>query len=394
MIRTILIALPFLIHHPAHAGSIDLSTHLNACVTGAIPQSPGASLMRTIVVAAPAVDAAGQPTVKNTFNTHTSRTCNSVQYRIPEQTLKPGEALEFAIPEDMRSRPVNFVVLGHRQDPSNGTHPTHGSEWDSKPGLTSVQVYSNQFPSDPWRYWGGSASGDQGAKFAEVSHSPELENLYEWRKYGHSGTKTGSSTHAPLLPRKVRLVSTGQDPVVVSELTVKVEPVPASQFLEGIFAEGTKFPDPQTGTGTHFAGGQAAQGKFPRAVVLSPGYASTRKTELPSGWKLQGSELRIPLKASMKITQVEVAGGDSHEDGITNSDGGWGTKGWAKLSIGVRKTDGQVQWMMNRENVPPEGILMASPVECNQALQAGDEIVIRSDSDTTYLMGVRIGLAN
>jgi hypothetical protein len=323
-----------------------------------------------------------------------AQTSTSVSYKMPGRVLKPGESLYFAVPEALQGRPVNFMILGHRADPSADTDPTKGDKWDDTPALTSVQVHGKDFPEDKaWRYWKGSASGGKGSKFAEVSHSVELENLYEYAKYGTGAASDDSFSKQPVLPDAIRVVSTGEDPVTIHEVTLKITPPKPSQTLEAVFCEGTQIGDPETGAGRFYGGGQSHQGLFPGALELR-GYGSggAGAAKLPEGWKVVNGNLEIDLPAGKTITAVDVACGDSHPDKITNKDGGWGTKGWSKLSIGLKPAGGATQWFMNSENVPPEGVLSGSPLEAGYTTKAGDRIVIRASSDTTYVMAARIGL--
>lgn len=327
------------------------------------------------------------------FTEPTSRTSTSVTYRF-NRVVKPGESIYLMVPAELRERPVNFIVLAHRQDSSLDTDADKTDEWDDTPGLSSVQVHALGLPEgEAWRYWGGSASGSQGAKFAEVSYSPEIENLYEWTKLGHHGTDSGDFSKAPIFADALRLRSLGQDPVQVSEITLKVAPRAPDSTLEAVFCAGTVIGDPVTGAGRKYGGGQGFQGKFPGALELSGyGTGGAGAAALPAGWAFTNGRLEIALPPGKLVTSVEIAGGDSHPDEITNKDGGWGTKGWSKLSIGLAKAGGTTDWFMSSENVPPEGVLGGSPVDGNYVTQPGDKIIVRASSDTTYVMAARVGL--
>jgi hypothetical protein len=45
-----------------------------------------------------------------------------------------------------------------------------------------------------------------------------------------------------------------------------------------------------------------------------------------------------------------------------------------------------------RQGVPPEGVLSGAPTEVGYVAKAGDQIVVKAESDTTYVMALRIGL--
>lgn len=379
----------------AAAGS-EASTPETTINPGLAPSAPAASApedgparLQSLVAADKAkgekiVDALSQPT---------TRTSTSVTYRF-HRVLKPGESLYLMVPAELRERPVSFMVLGHKGDPSLDTDADKTDKWDDTPALSSVQARSIHHPeAEAWRYWGGSSSGAQGAKFAEVSHSAEIENLYEWNKFGHHAADGGGFTKDPLHADALRIRSLGQDPVTITELTLKVAPRAPDSTLEAVFSPGTVIGDPITGAGRKYGGGQAFQGKFPGALELS-GYGSggAGAAALPPGWKMASGRLEIDLPPGKLLTAVEIAGGDSHPDEITNADGGWGTKGWSKLSIGLMKANGTTDWFMSNENVPPEGVMSGSPSDGAYVTQPGDKILVRASSDTTYVMAARVGL--
>lgn len=317
------------------------------------------------------------------YDEPSSRSSSSVTYDFPERTLQPGECLYFAIPVDLQKRATNFVVIHHRQDPGEQKGTEGDSKWDSVPGTTSMQVLDSSH-SDSWRYWKGPASGARGAKFAEVSHSMEIENLYDWTHYGHAGDRSAKSSNSALHPEGARLCSNGQDPVRVGHLTLKVDPPQADHEEEQIFSSGTSFGSPRENK--KLGGGQDFQGLFPGALALG-GYSQTK---LPAGWKKDANGVSLPLKAGMTLSAVELAAGDSHPDKINNSDGGWGTKGWARLTVQIRRADGTRDVLMNRENVPPEGFLIGTPESLKRPIAEGDRLEIQSQSDVTYLMGLRM----
>jgi hypothetical protein len=300
----------------------------------------------------------------------TKKTCSSVSYKFPDIKAKPNDSVYFHVPVDLRDRGVRFMILGHRQIPGPGNV---AGAYDTNPGLTSVQIHSK----DSWSFWGGPSSGKNGAKFAEIGNSAEIENLYDWDHYGHINLSSNETSMDPLLPDAVKITSVGTDEVIWSELTLKVNPPKEVEKQEVIYSEGTKFTPDNHDQKYILSGGQNFQGKFPGAKVIS-----------------SGNNISIPIKPGMKITSIDIACGDSHSDGQKNSDGGWGKQGWAKLSIGIKKSNGTISWMMNLDNVPPEGVLMTSPVNCDEKTEENSEIVIKSEDDTTYVMGVHIGYSN
>lgn len=338
-----------------------------------------------------AADRAAGRDVTAVLTQPSERTSHSVTYRFPERELRPGQSLYFALPPDISGNPVRFVILGHRQDPQRETGFDTTRRWDNVPGLSSVQFHqAGASGPGAWRYWRGQASGTQGAKFAEVRNEVELENLYDWEKYGHAAVGSGEGTTAPLRTDAIRVVSVGQDPVLVSEITVKVRPPSPDRFIEHAFSPNTRFGDPETLNGRQLGGGQGFEGTFPGALALGP-RASSPRPELPAGWRIQNGNLHIPLPQGASLGGVEVATGDTRPDRVRNSDGGWGTQGFSRLSIETRRPGGQDQLMRN-ENVPPEGVLFSSPPDTCRVIGQGEELVISASRDTSYLMGVRIWL--
>lgn len=303
--------------------------------------------------------------LKEVFVEPSKVTCSSITYQIPETKIAPGESLYFYVPEEFRSRSVRSLTIGHRQDPL--TNPNEG--WDDKPGLSSVQVLSK----NNWYYWSGSASGDKGDKFAEANFSPEMENLYDWNILGYRNVKTGEHKVEGLLPEAVKVISSGKDDVLFSHLTLKISPVAEKSREEKIFSPGTSFTSADGKTPYKLGGGQGFQGTFPDAKVLN-----------------HGETMELPLSPGKKLSSIEIAIGDSKPNKQINSDGGWGSKGGARVSIGIQTEKG-IDWVISRENVPPEGIIQGTPTDCDTEIKNGDKVIIKVDYDTAYIMGVKIG---
>lgn len=322
-----------------------------------------------------------------------ARSSNSVTYKFGGQKLPPGGYIYLWVPPDLAERGASFVILGHRQNPATTTGPKPGNKWDETPGLTSVQVYdANRTEVERWRHWAGDSSGNFGAKFAEQGTRFELENLYQWTKIGHRGVQSGDFKNDSLKGSAVRLTNVGTDEVEVSELVYKANLSAGSDLPTHIFTEGTKFGDVNSGEGYQVGGGQANKGIFPGAIDL--GRSGQYQGALPAGWVYKKGKLVIPLPKGKVLTGIEVSAGDSHSDKIINSDGGFGTKGWARLNIELVRGGSVVDRLMSNENVPPEGILMGAPSRCGEIIQEGDSLVLHSASDTTYLGGLRLHLRN
>lgn len=307
-----------------------------------------------------------------------------VEYRLsPEQKLNPGECAYFSVPKELQDKPVFFVILGHRQDPSEDTGRTPGNKYDNNPGLTSLQVNEVSTSGEPrWRYWHGQASGNMGAKFAEPGYSPEIEGLYEWYGHGHSDIKTDATSKDPLKTNAIRLCSVGKDPVRVSSLKLKVFPGFAKEYKEFNFGEGNKMGDSLTASGRDY-------GELKGSIVLGYGDSSAK---LPAGWKQEGSRVRIPLEKGKEIVSIEAAVSDTKAPTLgQHDDGDQTTSGWGRLSVYVQKKNGTRIPIVSSENVPPRGVITGSP-EKREKLDEGDELIVEGSSDKVYLLGFKLGL--
>lgn len=326
----------------------------------------------------------------------TQTTQISARYELSSygRMLKHGEQLLLEVPPSLRGRPVRNVILVHRKDSSHDHGG--GGDWDNSPALTAVHLHSTDLPKhEAWRHWSGpwGASGEEGAKFAEKRSSgdPEFETEFNWPENGHQGVGGGGHSSALLYVDAMRVKALGQDPSFVHSVELQVAPEKPSQVLEAVFTPGTSLGDPETLEGSHLGGGQNHGGKYPGALALS-GYSSQGSSKLPAGWKISNGALEIPLKAGMLVTGVDIACGDTHPDGVHNKDGGTGTPGWSRLTMRLVKAGGGGdESFMTRQGVPPEGILSAAP--SRYVAKAGDVIRISAESDTTYVMAVRVGLA-
>lgn len=299
-------------------------------------------------------------------------TLTAASFDVPseQQFLTPSSILEFDVPRKLQDQNIETIVIHHRQDPNSPSNQNwKKGDWDNSPGLSSIQIWDGQC----WRYWEGSASGNLGSKFAEIGHSMEIENLYEWAKEGHRCIDRTNYSNGPLKAEKIRVVSTGNDTVFFSHLELRTYPTsnPSSQQTQEIFSFGTHFADFNTASGVKYGGGQGFQGLFPDAKVLGPALSYA----IPSG---------------RKLTYVEVNCGDSHPDKRSNEDGGTGSKGWGRLSIYIQRKNGSRDYLVRSANVAPQSVISGSPSAEQATMQDGDKVVIEGQSDTVYVMGVRI----
>lgn len=168
-------------------------------------------------------------------------------------------------------------------------------------------------------------------------------------------------------------------------------------YQEQIFTPGTSFVDfDKQQKEPNYGGGPSFRGKYPNAIILG-GWEINQENNLidddsnkPFYLDKQG-RMHIKLQPGKRFVNLELAVGDTHPDGVANKDGHIGTLGWAKIYVGLMMVDqeGTKQFMRN-VNVPPAGVLAGGPEKTDKVIQDGDEVIIESQSDTSYLMGYRI----
>jgi hypothetical protein len=293
----------------------------------------------------------------------------SVSYDLGRKRVNPGECVYLQIPEHLTKRPILFANLGHTQMGTD-TGYDHEKKWDANPGLTTVQLNQAGQSGSAWRYWNGPSSGDYGAKFAENDRM-ELEGLYEWYKYGHNDVATKTNSKNLLMVDGARLCSMGTDPVTIGSFAIKVAPEVAKEYQEVSFSNGHKMGDMVTAQGRNY-------GSRSDALFLDRSDSS----KLPKDWKLSSGSLRIPAKEGMELNSFEVTIGDSRSDG---------SPGGSSLNVMIQKANGTRVPIIERENVPPEGVLLGAPFS-KVKLEKGDEIVVSAWG--SYVMGVRMGYSD
>lgn len=311
------------------------------------------------------------------------------------RVMQPGEVLMLGIPAEWKKRLINTVTLVHRQDAASDTGLDEATGRDERPGLTAVNLHSAD--DGTWRKWncpwGG--NGKWGAKFAErrPENDPEFESMFEWHIQGHANAdKEKSAIKHTLRPNGVRVACVGDDPVIVHKLILDFIGERPTRTLDATFSPGTDFGDWETGEGRKFGGGQEFGGTYPGALELGSTAGGAGAGKLPAGWKVRGGMLEVPLEPGKVITGVDLACGDSKQDGLRNKDGGWGTSGHARLSMGIKDAHGKVAWFVDRIGVPPQGVMSGAPAEKNFVTRPGDSLVFRAEVDPVHVMAARVGL--
>lgn len=116
------------------------------------------------------------------------------------------------------------------------------------------------------------------------------------------------------------------------------------------------------------------------------------------GTKVQNNSLYINIPPEMngkKLLQIEVMCGDTEfrPDRIARNQP-WKRLGFAALHIGAQTQQTGTQWFTSNDgiSVAPQMVAAAAPKQ-PLPVQSGDKVILRSDRDTTYVMGWRIAYA-
>lgn len=300
--------------------------------------------------------------------------------------LDPKKRMLYRIPEQYRSRVIRDIILKHRKDPSRFS----GDGWDPDGAYSRVLVKDTK--TGEWIGWVDPA-GYRSDKFAEPrpASDPENEVLHDW-----------ITTVGEVHPRLISVENVGQTELAVSNVHgLEVVFFPETEginYQQQIFSQGTEFVDLEKHIREpRYGGGPDFGGKYPGAVALGGwGYGAEGNPPIdndptkPVYLDDQG-RMHIKLEPGKKFVNLELAVGDTHPDGKPNKDGHIGTPGWAKIYAGL-KTLGQedVQYFMRNVNVPPAGVLAGGPEQANRIVKVGEEIVVASKADTSYVMGYRV----
>lgn len=339
--------------------------------TATTPEAPGAASVAWGPRASPA-DSAQLARLKPVSQTSISA---EFDFGPGGRMMKPGEELRLEIPEHLRTRTVRSVMLSHRQDPSfdTGLNPTTGR--DAKPGLTAVNLRS--IDDGTWRDW--NCPWGSGGPRREVRRTARLlePGVREHVRLEQPGPQERRHQrrphHRPLRTDEARVLSVGTDPVFVHKVIVNVfGEKPSEEFgtSSSPQARPWRLGDRR---GPQVRRRAVLEGTFPGALELGVSGGGAGAAKLPAGWRVRGSDLEIDLPVGKIITAVDVAGGDSHPDKVRNKDGGWGTPGWARISMAIAHADGKVERFVNGQGVPPEGVITGAPVQPNQVSQPGDK---------------------
>ena len=299
--------------------------------------------------------------------------------------LEPSKRMLFVIPEEFKGRVIRDIILKHRKDPSRFS----GDGWDPNGAYSRVLIKDSR--TENWKSW-IDPTGNKSDKFAEsrASSNPENEILHDW-----------IATVGEVQPSLISVENVGQTDQAVSNIHgVEVVFFPEKEgveYQEQIFTPGTSFVDlDKQQNEPSYGGGPRYRGQYPSAVALGGWGRDQENTMIDDDSNKEfyldrQGQIHIKLEPGKKFVNLELAIGDTHQDGIANKDGHNGTLGWAKIYAGLA-TKGHMDTsnFMHNVNVPPAGVLAGGPEQSDKVIQDGDEIVIESKSDTSYLMGYRI----
>ena len=294
------------------------------------------------------------------------------------------------------------IILEHRQDPQTqfgDPKKDHKYGKDDVPGKVSLQVHEclETSPNPKWRFWAGSSSGNNGAKYAEIQSSAEIDNLYDWATTGHMeiNNRGAYKEKRDLCIDGLRIHALGRfgvpipqqkfDEVVLHGVKVRFKPSDNLDQSEFIFTPGLDFKAQTFGVKQKYVG------QYPGAIPVGRWQWPHEASPLPQGWSVRGNRMIIPLQNHKKIFAVEVAGGDQKGDVENrNEDGGMGSKGYAKLDIYIQKARGQKIYLLRNENVAPQSFYQGI-VPAGYKYTHGDHLIIESRKQFTMVMGVKIG---
>ena len=330
------------------------------------------------------------PAVDFVFENPEIASYTRINYSIPEyegRELKPGRRLLFLIPPEFRNRIVRDVILRHRKDSKYAVNI--GSDgYDPNGAYSRVELHNTD--TNQWTGWKDPA-GYRTDKFAEPrsSGNPEEEVLHDW-----------IAMVGPITTDAVRVTNVGANPDLsvssVHGLEIVFYPEFKSiDFKEKIYTLGTKFVNLDKGDLLpSYGAGEFNEGRYMGAIALNrsaPVLFELGKDPGPEA-RTENDRLVIKLDSGKELLNIEVAIGDTEHLSSRNPETHRNTRlGWAKLWIGIRRAKtGKVDWFVKNANIPPQGVIAGGPHLDNSKIEPGDELILESRADTSYVMGWRL----
>lgn len=318
----------------------------------------------------------------------------ALDFKLEERTgreLRPGHRIGFIIPKDFQNRIVRDVILKHRKD-QKYVKDIGVDKYDPYGAYSLVEFHDDK--ENSWLGW-KDPKGRNPAKFAEPrpAGNPESEILHDW-----------VATVGKINADAVRLTNIGENPdYSVSQIhgleIVFFPELGGVEYQERIYCKDTSFIDLEKNKLLpSYGGGSFTEGKYEGALALN----KYGETLYPLGKDengdimLEGEFLKIDLQPGKSLIQVEVALGDTEHLKEVNPKTGRHTRlGYAKLWVGIERADTKkVNWFIRNANVPPQGVIAGGPHKDIGLIKKGDKLIIKSEADTSYIMGWRLAYKN
>ncbi len=330
----------------------------------------------------------GNPNILMCLDGPIDETLNSAKFEIGgsagEVELKKGDAVLINLPKGICPKILDSITIFHRKAEIY-RQLLNKEGWDEEGAYTKILVYDGT--TGKWIDWGSS-------KYAEhrPAGNPEAEILHDW-----------VSSHGEIKPERILIIGDGRgENGIVSFCGLEIECFPENSTtnLEMKFTPGTEFADIKNGVLTPSYGGgvHPRMGFYNKSVPLN--HPNIGGLDFPVTTDGQGfflekkggvtGDMRIIVDKKIPLERIEVSVGDTEDlHGNVYKRNEQFRRGWAKLTIFIERPGGEKIFLMKRANVPPRGVLKGSP-RSKITLKSGDMVIIRSESDATYLMGLRL----
>lgn len=330
------------------------------------------------------------PSIDFTFESPEIDSYTRINYSIMRhegQELRPEHRLLFRIPDQFKSRIIRDVILRHRKD-SKYTVNIGSDGYDPNGAYSRVELHNSD--NGQWTGWKDPA-GYRTDKFAEPrsAENPEEEVLHDW-----------IATVGQISADAVRVTNVGSNPDFsisnIHGLEIVFYPEFKSiDFKEKVYTLGTKFVDLEKGDLLPVYGaGEFNEGKYVESIALNrsgPVLFELGKDPGPEA-RMENDRLVIKLDSGKELLNIEVAIGDTEHLNYINPETRRNTRlGWAKLWMGIRRAKtGNVEWFVKNANIPPQGVIAGGPHLENSKIEPGDELILESRADASYVMGWRL----
>ena len=330
------------------------------------------------------------PSIDLVFESPEVDSYTRINYSISEyegRELRPGRQLMFKIPEEFKQRIIRDVILRHRKSSKYAVNI--GSDgYDPNGAYSRVELHNSD--TGQWTGWRDPA-GYRTDKFAEPrgAENPEEEVLHDW-----------IATVGPISADAVRVTNVGENPDLsvssVHGLEVVFYPEFKSiNFKEQIYTIGTKFVDLDKGELLpEYGAGEFNEGKYEGAIALNRSAPTLFELSKDPGQeaRVENGRLIIKLESGKKLLNIEIAIGDTEHLSHRNPETYRNTRlGWAKLWAGIRRAKtGNIEWFIKNANIPPQGVIAGGPHLENSKIEEGDELILESRADSSYIMGWRL----